>query len=218
MGCRSAQWFLCAYAVLTTAGVSLAAQQQGRPSTGASGTVSQVMPVSCPTPTGVARAVSPGDVSISTPGGPGHAPDASDLAQHTLFYNNGGAVLSPRDTGGRPARSSTQGGSTSTATVRVRAAGDVAAGAGTTTAGSSKKRTASSRSRVWTVQVASYETLDEAMAMQANLCSRGYEARIRGAVRPFEVRVGRYASSDSALRIARRLTTRQLTVFVTPAE
>jgi cell division protein FtsN len=167
-------------------------------------------------------------VSISTPGGPGHAPDASDLAQHTLFYNNGGAVLSPRDTGGRPARSSTQGGSTSTATVRVRAAGDVAAGAGTTTAGtttagtttagSSKKRTASSRSRVWTVQVASYETLDEAMAMQANLCSRGYEARIRGAVRPFEVRVGRYASSDSALRIARRLTTRQLTVFVTPAE
>ena len=218
MGCRSAKWFLCAYAVLTTTGVSLAAQQQGRPSTGASGTASQVMPVSCPTPTGVARAVSPGDVSISTPDGPGHAPGASDLAQHTLFYNNGGAVLSPKDTGGRPAPSSTQGGSTSTATVRVRAAGDVAAGAGTTTAGSSKKRTASTRSRVWTVQVASYETLDGAMAMQANLCSRGYEARIRGAVRPFEVRVGRYASSDSALRIARRLTTRQLTVFVTPAE
>jgi cell division septation protein DedD len=217
MGCSSAKWFLCAYAVLTTAGVSLAAQQQGRPSTGASGTLSQMMPVSCPTPTGVARAVSPGDVSISTPDGPGNTPGASDLAQHTLFYNNGGAVLSPRDTGGRPARSATQGGPTSTATVRTRAAGDVA-GAGTPTAGSPKRRSTTTRSRVWTVQVASYETLDEAMAMQASLCSRGYAARIKGAVRPFEVRVGRYATSDSALRIARRLTTRQLTVFVTPAE
>ena len=175
------------------------------------------MPASCPTPTGVARAVSPGDVSITTLDGPGNTPGAIDLAQHTVFYNNGGAVLSPGDTGSRATRSSAPGGSTSAATVRTRAAGDVAA-AGSTTAGSSRKRTTTSRARLWTVQVASYETLDQAMAMQASLCSRGYEARVRGAVRPFEVRVGRYVSSDSALRIARRLTTRQLTVFVTPAE
>ena len=217
MGCRSAKRILCAYAVLTTAGASLGAQQQGRPSAGAAGTPKQVMPVSCPAPAGIARAVSPGDVSITTLDGPGHTPDASDVAQHTVFYNNGGAVLSPRDTGGRATRSSAPGGSTSAATVRTRAAGDVAA-AGSATAGSSKRRPTTTRSRLWTVQVASYETLDLALAMQASLCSRGYEARIRGAVRPFEVRVGRYASSDSALRIARRLTTRQLTVFVTPAE
>jgi hypothetical protein len=54
--------------------------------------------------------------------------------------------------------------------------------------------------------------------MQASLCGRGYDARIIGAVRPYGVRVGRYSTSDSALTVARRLTTRQLTVFVTPAE
>jgi cell division protein FtsN len=68
------------------------------------------------------------------------------------------------------------------------------------------------------VQVASYETFDEALAMQANLCARGYDARIRGSFRPYSVRVGRFTSSDSALAVARRLTTRTLTVFVTPAE
>ena len=66
--------------------------------------------------------------------------------------------------------------------------------------------------------MASYETFDEALAMQATLCNRGYAARILGAVRPYSVRVGRYAVNDSALAVARKLTTRTLTVFVTPAE
>jgi cell division septation protein DedD len=216
MGWSSVKRFLCAYAVLTTVGVSVAAQQQGRPDTGGPGGPAQVAPPVCPTPTGVARAVSPGDVSITTPDESGGTPGVNGADQHTVFYN-GGAVVSPSDTGGRPARSSTQSGSTSGTTVRTHAAGDVA-GTGSSTSGSTKSNAATRRPRVWTVQVASYETFDEALAMQANLCSRGYQARIRGNIRPFEVRVGRYANSDSALRIARRLTTRQLTVFVTPAE
>ena len=215
MGWSSAKRFVCAYAVLTTVGVSVAAQQQGRPDAGGPGPA-QVMPPGCPTPTGVARAVSPGDVSITTLDESSNTPGINEAGQHTVFYN-GGAVVSPADTGGRPARSSTQSGSTSATTVRTHAAGDVA-GTGSAATGSSKAHASSRRPRVWTVQVASYETFDQALAMQASLCSRGYEARIRGAVRPFEVRVGRYANSDSAMRIARRLTTRQLTVFVTPAE
>ncbi len=216
MGWSSAKGFVCAYAVLTAVGVSVAAQQRGRPDTGGPGGPAQVMPPGCPTPTGVARAVSPGDVSIATLDESSNTPGMNAAGQHSVFYN-GGAVVSPADTGSRPARSSTQSGSTSATTVRTHAGGDVA-GTGSAATGSSKTHAATRRPRVWTVQVASYETFDEALAMQASLCSRGYQARIRGAVRPFEVRVGRYANSDSALRIARRLTTRQLTVFVTPAE
>jgi cell division septation protein DedD len=217
MGWSSAKRFVCAYAVLTTVGVSVAAQQQGGPHTGGpGGPLAQVRPPGCPTPTGVARAVSPGDVSITTLDEASNTPGMNAAGQHTVFYN-AGAVVSPADTGGRPARSSTQSGSTSATTVRTHAAGDVA-GTGPAATGSSKTHAVVRRPRVWTVQVASYETFDQALAMQASLCSRGYEARIRGAIRPFEVRVGRYANSDSALRIARRLTTRQLTVFVTPAE
>jgi cell division protein FtsN len=80
------------------------------------------------------------------------------------------------------------------------------------------KRATAHHVRPWTVQVASYETLDEAQAMQATLCGRGYQARIVGAVRPYDVRVGRYPTSQAAMAVARRLTSRQLTVFVAPAE
>jgi hypothetical protein len=54
--------------------------------------------------------------------------------------------------------------------------------------------------------------------MQATLCSRGYEARIVGSVRPYDVRVGRYPTSGAAMAVARRLTSPRLTAFVTPAE
>ena len=202
-------------AVLVTVGVTLAAQQEGRHDVGVPGVMA--LPTGCPTPTGVARAVSPGDVSITTPDGSPGGPSASGPNQRTVFYN-GGAVVSPRNTGTRSARSSTQSGSTGSTTVRTHASGDIA---GTTPPGKAtakKTRPIYGRPRVWTVQVASYETFDAALAMQANLCNRGYEARIRGNVRPFQVRVGRYASSDSAMRVARRLTTRDLTVFITPAE
>jgi cell division septation protein DedD len=72
-----------------------------------------------------------------------------------------------------------------------------------------------SRRRNWTVQVASYETLDQAQSLQLSLCRRGYDTRVLGAVRPFVVRVGRFQTSDSAMAIARRLQSKDWTVFVT---
>jgi cell division septation protein DedD len=73
--------------------------------------------------------------------------------------------------------------------------------------------------RVWTVQVASYETLDDAQALETSLCNRGYDARITGSGRaPFTVQVGAYPSSDSAMVVARHLSSPEFTVFVTQAK
>jgi cell division protein FtsN len=98
----------------------------------------------------------------------------------------------------------------------VSAGGDVATRPATSShsAGSAK-----SAARVWTVQVASFETLDEAQTLELSLCQRGYDARIVGSNRPpFTVQVGAYPSSDSAMIVARHLSSRELTVFVTQAE
>lgn len=74
------------------------------------------------------------------------------------------------------------------------------------------------KTRQWTVQVASFESLQDAQSMQQSLCEHGYEARVVGVARPYVVRVGRFPTSQDALVAARRLTTPKLTVFVTQAE
>jgi cell division protein FtsN len=74
------------------------------------------------------------------------------------------------------------------------------------------------KAREWTVQVASFESLQDAQSMQQSLCGHGFEARVVGVARPYVVRVGRYSTSQDALVAARRLTTPKLTVFVTQAE
>jgi cell division protein FtsN len=140
---------------------------------------------------------------------------------HTLFY---AATRFPAagDTGKRHSDSARRAASgTASGTVRSHASGEVAVTASSATG--VKRTTPASyavvhHKRAWTVQVASYETLDEAQAMQQILCGRGYAARVLGAVRPYDVRVGHYPTSDSALAVARHLRSRQLTVFVTPAE
>lgn len=68
----------------------------------------------------------------------------------------------------------------------------------------------------WTVQVATYETFDQAQSLQQSLCHRGYNARVVGVNRPYSVRVGHFASSQDALVVARHLRSPDLTVFVTP--
>lgn len=68
----------------------------------------------------------------------------------------------------------------------------------------------------WSVQVASYETVEQAQTLQQSLCQRGFDARVVGASRPYSVRVGRFATSRDALVVARRLRSPGLTVFVTP--
>ena len=190
-----------------------ARSQSGRPvSPAAHATVMTAVPRGCPAPTGVARAVSPGDVSLTAAGGSSALPLGNE--SRTVFYASRAAAPAV-DTGGRLASSTVKKAST----VRTRSAGDITA----VRAGSAsakhlppRARTAVRRRRVWTVQVAAYETLDEALALQELLCGRGFEARVLGAGRPYDVRVGRFATSDSALAMARRLTSRQLTVFVTP--
>jgi cell division protein FtsN len=74
------------------------------------------------------------------------------------------------------------------------------------------------KARQWTVQVASFENLQDAQSMQQSLCGHGFEARVVGVARPYVVRVGRYSTSQDALVAARHLTTPKLTVFVTQAE
>ena len=74
------------------------------------------------------------------------------------------------------------------------------------------------KARQWTVQVASFESLQDAQSMQQSLCGHGFEARVVGVARPYVVRVGRYSTSQDALVAARRLATPKLTVFVTQAE
>jgi cell division protein FtsN len=91
--------------------------------------------------------------------------------------------------------------------VTVSSAGDVAA-----------KNAKTAKTHQWTVQVASFESLQDAQSMQQSLCGHGYEARVVGVARPYVVRVGRFSTSQDALVAARRLTTPKLTVFVTQAE
>jgi cell division protein FtsN len=161
--------------------------------------------------------VSPGEVSLTFPDGTDQSHGAK-TSGHTVFYV-GARLVATADTGGRYADSAARRKSAAgTNTVRAHASGDVAV-----TAASTGKRIPAihklvRRARSWTVQVAAYETFDEAQALQGMLCGRGYEARILGAVRPYDVRVGRFPTSDSALAIARRLSSRHLTVFVTPSE
>lgn len=218
------QVWLSICVVAMSGGRVLGAQTPARP-TGTAGSrvaVTATVPRGCPTPTGVARAVSPGDVAVTTLDDPADSPTKPATAGRTVFYATQ-PPASASDTGGR-----TTSGRSTGATVRTRAGGEVAgsaAGSGTkpgTASGTAARPVAAHaarpRARPWTVQVASYETFDQAQAMQATLCGRGYEARIIGAVRPYVVRVGRYNTSDSAIAVARHLTGRHLTVFVTPAE
>jgi cell division protein FtsN len=97
------------------------------------------------------------------------------------------------------------------------AGGDVAGKSSAASAKGAAAATApSSPYRQWSVQVASYETFDQAQTLQQRLCQRGFDARVVGASRPYSVRVGRFATSHDALVVARRLRSPGLTVFVTP--
>jgi len=207
--------------VVCVVGRPLSAQGPGRSTSPGTGSLGAAR--GCPTPAGIAKGVSPGDVSLTNPDTLDRRVPAS-AEGHTVFYaDRPSAVVG--DTGHGRVDSTRRGkGSTGTgtgaATVRSHALGDIAVTA-TPAAGAKRSptRTALVRhARAWTVQVASYETLDEAQALQGTLCARGYEARILGSVRPYDVRVGRYATSDSALAVARRLRSRQLTAFATPVE
>jgi cell division protein FtsN len=205
--------------LLVASGVApLLAQSMSHGNSAKTAASRQGRPPGCPAASAVARAISPGDVVVEAPEHQDYAAAAPGSGGHTVFYAVAPQVT-PGDTGARAGPSPPRITPTRPATVKTHASGDVATSNSThSVARPTAKRPATRHSRPWTVQVASYETLDEAQAMQAALCSRGYEARIVGAVRPYDVRVGRYPTSQAAMAVARRLTSRQLTVFVAPAE
>jgi cell division protein FtsN len=109
----------------------------------------------------------------------------------------------------------TSSGASPGAVAVTSAGGDVAAKGSPPVTAPSKKGSAGSYKQ-WTVQVATYETFDQAQSLQQSLCQRGYDARVVGVNRPYSVRVGHFASSRDALVVARRLRSSDLTVFVTP--
>ena len=79
-------------------------------------------------------------------------------------------------------------------------------------------RSSTSSSGRWTVQVAAFQTRDEAEQLVRQLAGRGIEARVAGTVRPFRVRVGRHATRTAAVAALRTLRGRGLEGFVTETE
>lgn len=74
---------------------------------------------------------------------------------------------------------------------------------------------AKSASAFYSVQVAAYDSPEPAIRMVRLLESRGIEARVDGRVRPFRVRVGRYATRAEAAKAAAALKAQGMGGFVT---
>jgi cell division protein FtsN len=133
----------------------------------------------------------------------------------TVFY--AGPAPKSLDSANSKHKTSSQSPPAPSSSVVTHAGGDVVSTA-TSASASHTVHTTSKKARMWTVQVASFETVNQAQALQQTLCQKGYDARIIGSTRPFTVQVGAYPSSDSAMVVARHLTSRDLTVFVTLAK
>lgn len=67
----------------------------------------------------------------------------------------------------------------------------------------------------YSVQVAAYDSREAASRMADVLVSRGVEARVDGASRPFRVRVGKYATRAEAVKAAQALKAQGQNGFVT---
>jgi cell division protein FtsN len=78
--------------------------------------------------------------------------------------------------------------------------------------------TPASGSKAWSVQIAAYNVKSQADAMVAKLKKSGYEARVDGTVKPFRVRIGRYATSAQASAVQRSLKAKQVEGFVVQAD
>ena len=77
-----------------------------------------------------------------------------------------------------------------------------------------RNRIRSSRLPSLSVQLAAYDAAAPAEALVRRLRSRGIEARVSGTVRPFRVRVGRFATSAEAEREAAALKRRGQSAWV----
>lgn len=70
----------------------------------------------------------------------------------------------------------------------------------------------------YSVQVAAYNVKSQADAMVAKLKKSGYEARVDGSVKPFRVRIGRYATQAQASAVQRSLKAKQIEGYVVQAD
>jgi len=70
----------------------------------------------------------------------------------------------------------------------------------------------------YTVQVGAYPTRAAAEAVRKSLATRGYAARVVGAMKLFRVRVGFYDTRAKADAAAQQMKAKQITVYVTEAE
>jgi len=77
---------------------------------------------------------------------------------------------------------------------------------------------ASSGKRMWTVQVAAYNSKATADALVKTLKDKGYDARTYGTIAPFRVRIGRYDTRAKAESAAEKMNAKKITGFVTEAE
>jgi len=70
----------------------------------------------------------------------------------------------------------------------------------------------------YTLQVGAFETKAEADQVADRLRKRGLASRVYGTVRPFRVRIGRFASQEAANDLLKQLRTQGVNGFVTAAE
>ena len=74
--------------------------------------------------------------------------------------------------------------------------------------------TARSQRSYYSVQVAAYDSPEPAGRMARTLATRGLEARVDGKVRPFRVRVGKYATRAEAVKAQAMLKSQGINGFV----
>ncbi len=69
----------------------------------------------------------------------------------------------------------------------------------------------------WSVQIAAFASEEDASRLAKRLVARGYEARVT-ALKPYRVRIGRYARRDEAVTLAEKLKAAKTTAIVVEAE
>lgn len=76
---------------------------------------------------------------------------------------------------------------------------------------------AETKGRIWSVQVAAYNSREEAQGLAKKLGDRGFDARITNE-KPFRVRIGRYARRAEAGDMVAKLAGAKITAIVVEAE
>lgn len=171
----------------------------------------------CPALSSRAPHISAGEIAPTSSRPPNTGNGVVVSSGQTVFY--AGPAPKGIDSATAAAHKNTgQAASPAPSSAVAHSGGNVAAHSSPPTTVPHPVHTTGKKARAWTVQVASFEALDQAETLQQTLCQKGYDARIVGSSRPFTVQVGAFPSSDSAMVVARHLSSREYTVFVTLAK